>query len=217
VLVLRGNETLTVEPDDFARRRADAARVVIDVGTGDARWAYRQARAQPSWLVIGLDPARDRMRDTATRLARKPAKGGLDNLLLVPRAVEAPYPELLACADTVHVLLPWGTLLRAVVLGEAVGLGAIRALAKDGAAVEVIVGTDVWDDPVPLDARDLPTVDLDYVQETLTGRYAAAGLPIGDARLLDAAEWQAIESSWARRLAGGRREPKFIRIRSTAS
>jgi 16S rRNA (adenine(1408)-N(1))-methyltransferase len=217
VLVLRGRESVTIEAEDFAQRCADATRVVIDIGTGDARWAYRQARAEPSWLVIGLDPARDRMQEVATRLARKPARGGLDNLLLVPRAVERPDPELVGSADAVHVLLPWGTLLRAVVLGEPAGLRAIRALARDGAAIEVVVGTDVWDDPVPLDARDLPTVDVAFVHDTLADRYGTAGLPIDEARMLDVDEWHAIESSWARRLADGRRQPKFIRIRATAA
>jgi 16S rRNA (adenine(1408)-N(1))-methyltransferase len=216
VLVLTGNETVTIEPDDFDRRGAAASRVVIDVGTGDARWAYRQAKANPSWLVIGLDPARDRMREMATRLARKPAKGGVDNLLLVPRAVEMAYPELHGRADAIHVLLPWGTLLRAVVLGEKAGLGAVRTLAKPGATVEVVVGTDVWDDPVPLEARDLPIVSVDYTEQTLAPRYDAAGLPIDSVHLLSDEEWRAIPSTWARRLADAKTEPKFIRIDATA-
>jgi 16S rRNA (adenine(1408)-N(1))-methyltransferase len=216
VLVLRGRDAETLDDDVVERRCATARRVVVDVGTGDAKWAYRQARADPTTLVIGLDPARDRMRDVATRSARKPAKGGVDNLLLVPTTVEQADPVLHGRADAVHVLLPWGSLLRSVVLGEAAGLGALRALAKPGAQLEVVVGTDVWDDPVPLDARDLPEVTVDHVDATLRPRYAAAGLPIDDAHQLTDDEWRAVASSWARRLADNRRQPKFVRILATA-
>jgi 16S rRNA (adenine(1408)-N(1))-methyltransferase len=216
VLVLHGRSTETLDDAEVERRLTTAERVVIDVGTGDAKWAYRQARAEPTALVIGLDPARDRMREMATRVARKPARGGVDNLLLVPAPVEQADPLLRGRADSLHVLLPWGSLLRAVVLGEPTGLAALRALAKAGASVEVVVGTDVWDDPVPLDARDLPEVTTGYGRDTLAPRYEAAGLPIDDVHQLTDEEWRALASTWARRLADNRRQPKFVRILATA-
>jgi 16S rRNA (adenine(1408)-N(1))-methyltransferase len=216
VLVLRGREAVELGDDELAQRWAAADRVVVDVGTGDARWAYRLAKAEPRTLVIGIDPARDRMQEMATRLARKPAKGGLDNLWLVPSAIETVDQALHGRADAVHVLLPWGTLLRAVVLGTPDGLGAVRAIAKPGAPVEVVVGTDVWDDPVPVDARDLPRVTVEYARDTLAPRYNAADLPIDDVRQLTDEEWRAVPSTWARRLADNRREPKFVRILAMA-
>ncbi|MBI2704337.1 MAG: rRNA methyltransferase [Actinobacteria bacterium] len=210
--VLRGRELLTIEPDEVDSRCETAERVVTDVGTGDARWAYRLARAHPSWLVVGLDPARERLHDMARRLARKPAKGGLDNLWLVVADVERAPAELHGRAATVHVLLPWGSLLRGAVLGECKLLTAVAALAQPGGEVELVLGANICDEPVPVDVRDLPTVDLAYVNDTLTARYAAAGLRIEQATALPEDEWRALPSSWARRLAHGRREPKFVRI-----
>lgn len=210
--VLRGSGAVTIEAGEVDRGAGKAERVVVDVGTGDARWAYRLARANPSWLVIGIDPAKDRLRDIALRTSRKPAKGGIENLWLVPTDVEHAPRELHGLADELHILLPWGTLLRGAVLGDAALLGHVRALAAAGADVDLVLGADIWDEPVPLEIRDLPTVGLDYVSSQLTPRYARAGLPIDHVELLGEGEWRALPSSWARRLAHGRHAPKFVRI-----
>lgn len=215
--VQHGSGVIEIETDVLRQRVSSAERIVIDVGTGDARWAYRLARAHPTWLVIGIDPARDRLREMATRIGRKPAKGGVDNLWLVATDVESAPDDLRGIAHEVHVLLPWGTLLRGAVLGDLDLLGAVRSLACAGGTVELVLGADIWDEPVPLDIRQLPVVDLTYVHEVLTERYAAAGLAIEDAEVLPEAAWRAIPSSWARRLAHGRREPTFVRIEARAS
>ena len=174
-----------------------ALHVVVDVGAGDARTAYRLARTNPDWLVVGLDPAWQRMVPTAVRAARKPAKGGVDNLVLVCASIEDVPPELHGVADEVLVLLPWGRLLRGVVLGEPDVCGGLRAVAKAGATLDVAVGTSIWRDPVPLEVRDLPELAAPYVHDVLAGRLAAAGWHLTGAEWLPAAE---LRSSWARRL-----------------
>lgn len=210
--VLRGHETVLMDDEAVRARCSTAERVVIDVGTGDARWAYRTAKANPSWLVIGIDPARDRMVEMAHRSSRKPAKGGVDNLWLVPTDVENAPAALSGGADEIQVLLPWGSLLRGVVLGEPSVLGALAQLGRPRADTSIVVGADIWEDPVPNDIRSLPGVDPSYVHNTLTTRYAAVGITITEVNELSEEQWRAIPSSWARRLAHGRLRPRFIQI-----
>ena len=68
----------------------------VDVGTGDAHFAYHLASERPDWLVVGLDALDEPMGEIADKAARKPAKGGRPNLVLLRGAVEALPAELTA-------------------------------------------------------------------------------------------------------------------------
>ena len=70
------------------------AKTSVDVGTGDGRFAYHLASADPDRLVIGLDALAEPMGERAATAARKPAKGGRPNLLFVHAAIEALPAEL---------------------------------------------------------------------------------------------------------------------------
>lgn len=176
----------------------------MDVGTGDGRFVYRMARAHPDRLVIGLDPAWQRMIDSARR-ATKDAP----NALFVCASAEDPPPELLGVADEVYVNLPWARLLTGLVLGEAAVCVGLRKLARLGAPLRVVVGTDIWRDPVPRDVRGLPELTSRYVDETLADRLAEHGWKVTEFRDADPEE---VPSSWARRLAQG----AFVALRAEA-
>jgi 16S rRNA (adenine(1408)-N(1))-methyltransferase len=205
--VLAGKKLIDLDPAEWAGIRAAAERVLVDVGTGDARTAYRQAVAHPEWLVVGVDPAWQRMTETAVRAARKPAKGGAPNLVLVNSAIEAVPAALHGVADEVTVLMPWGKLLRGVVLGEDDVLSGLRSVAKAGAPLEISIGTSIWRDPVPLEIRDLPELTPEAVDATgLADRLATFGWEVADVRLVPHTDLDTISSSWARRLGSGATE-----------
>jgi 16S rRNA (adenine(1408)-N(1))-methyltransferase len=214
--VLAGKKLTDLAPAEFAGTLAAADRVLVDVGTGDARTAYRQAVAHPDWLVIGVDPAWQRMAETAVRAARKPAKGGAPNLVLVNSAIESVPAPLHGVADEVTVLMPWGKLLRGVVLGEADVLSGLRVVAKPGAPLEISIGTSIWRDPIPLEIRDLPELTPETVESTgLADRLAALGWQVTDVRLLPHTDLDTISSSWARRLGSGATET-VLHLRAVA-
>lgn len=198
--LLSGKQIVTLAEDRFAQLRERSRRVVIDVGAGDGRVAYRLARAHPDWLVIGLDPNWRGMTETAVRSNRKPARGGVENLLLVAAAIETAPEELAAVADEVLVLMPWGKLLRGLILGEQDVCTGLRRVAKPGATVDVTIGTSIWRPPVPLEIRDLPEATVDYVRDRLSPLWARAGLRITVAESVTGAEAGRLTSSWARRL-----------------
>ncbi|MEY9857657.1 16S rRNA (adenine(1408)-N(1))-methyltransferase [Catenulispora sp. GAS73] len=205
--VLAGKKLTDLDPAEWAGIRAAAERVLVDVGTGDARTAYRQAIAHPDWLVVGVDPAWQRMTETAVRAARKPAKGGAPNLVLVNSAIETVPAALHGVADEVTVLMPWGKLLRGVVLGEDDVLSGLRSVAKAGAPLEISIGTSIWRDPIPLEIRDLPELTRESVESTgLADRLAASGWEVADIRLVPHTDLDTISSSWARRLGSGATE-----------
>ena len=187
--------------------------VTIDVGAGDGRYAYASARRHPERLVIGMDPVREGLRETSSRALRKQSRGGLPNVLYVWAGIEQPPDELSGVADEVHVVLPWGKLLRGVVLPETDVLAGLRRVAAPEALLRLVLGVDVWADPVPVEVRGVPEPTLEYVERHLARAYAREGLRLLEARALSPAEIEELPSTWARRLAHGRPHPQFVSLR----
>jgi len=97
----------------------------------------------------------------------------------------------------VHVHLPWGSLLRAVVEPET--LRRIARLSRSGAAVCVRVNASILDDPAVVMRLSLPAAGKQSLEARLTAAYAAAGIQVAITQAdLDMA------TSWARRLGAGR-------------
>jgi tRNA G46 methylase TrmB len=78
----------------------------------------RLAHLCPEVLAIGVDTSADGLVEVSRRAARATRKGGLPNaLFLVGDAAEA-LQALQGCVSEVRITLPWGALLRRVLLGE---------------------------------------------------------------------------------------------------
>lgn len=212
VQVVEGKALGRLGADELAARVAAAARVVVDVGTGDARGAWRLARAEPDTLVVGLDPAWQRMADTAIRARRKPAKGGAPNLVLVNAAVEAAPAVLDGVADAVTVLMPWGGLLWGVVTAGPDVCGGLRRLARPGATLEVVIGTSIWRPPVPVDLVHLPELTPAALAAggDLAARWAAAGWSVDEVVVTTSIDDGAPATSWARRLGSATPESLLV-------
>ena len=153
-------------------------RVVIDVGAGDGRWAYDEARRHPEALYIALDPDADTLADYAYRAGRKPSRGGTDNALFVVASVEDLPPELTGIASLVRVNFPWGSLLRGLVLPEAHVLEALAGLGASDARFEFVISYDPEHDIAGLAGETLPPLSEGRIDEVLAPPYADAGLEI---------------------------------------
>ncbi len=184
----------------------------MDVGAGDGRFVLRTARARPDSLVVGLDPAWRGLVPAAVRAQRKPARGGAPNALFVSAAIEDPPEPLRGIADEVCVQLPWGTLLTGLVTGEPGVCRGLRAIARPGASLRVVIGADIWREPVPSRIRGLPELTADHVDSVLADRLAGHGWKVTAFGPLDAE----LATTWARRLASTRSAPTFVELRAEA-
>jgi 16S rRNA (adenine(1408)-N(1))-methyltransferase len=120
-------------------------------------------------------------------------------------ALERAPGALEGLADRLTVLLPWGSLLRAVALGEVDGLSRLRHLCAPGAAVEIVFG---YGD------SELPAAGGLSVARVVA-RYAEAGLEVSGTKV-SAGEVAALPTTWAKRLAGSDRERAFWRLSGAA-
>ncbi|HYM15113.1 MAG TPA: class I SAM-dependent methyltransferase [Dehalococcoidia bacterium] len=201
MIVVRGKRSEAMDAAALAGLRAPYTAVTIDVGAGDGRFAYRYARSHPERFVIGMDPVAENMAELSGRAARKPGRGGAANVLYAVASIERVPDELRGIADEVFVTLPWGSLMRGLILGDDVVLAGLASLARDGAALRIVLNTRIFDDPVPAEARDLPELTPEYATATLTAPYARHGIRITEARFLGAEEVAALPTTWAKRLS----------------
>jgi 16S rRNA (adenine(1408)-N(1))-methyltransferase len=168
--------------------------LAVDIGTGDGAFVYRSARADAERLYVGLDSNAENLDEVSRKTGRKPARGGVPNALFVHATVEALPAELAGLAARVTILLPWGSLLRAVLEPDVAILAGIRALCRPGATLMAVVG--------------------EPVDEAIVSRYREAGFAAAIAPL-DAGEVRELRTTWAARLAFGRAR-RFTQITATA-
>ncbi len=201
MIVVRGKQAADMTRAELEALAARHAGVTLDLGAGDGLFAYRYARAHPERLVVAVEPVRENVREASAKAAKKPERGGVANAVYVAASVERMPPELAGIADEIFVTLPWGSLMRGLILGERAVLDGVAGCGRPGARVRIVLNTRIFDEPVPIDARDLPDVTPACVRETLDTLYAAAGLRITDARWMDAGEVASLGTTWAKRLS----------------
>lgn len=159
----------------------------LDFGTGDGAFVVRSARADPTTLFLGVDAAAEPMREHA-RKAPANALFGVLPLASAPGALEG-------LAQSLTVLLPWGSLLTAVATAQVAPLRGLTANAR------FVFGYG------PRDGVGLPPLDL----ATLEAGYAAAGFDL-KARFITKDDVRALRTTWAGRLAFSGIERRFVEL-----
>jgi 16S rRNA (adenine(1408)-N(1))-methyltransferase len=213
--VLQGKKSVSLSPAAFHALHTPYERVWIDLGCGDGKLVYRLARAQPELFCIGIDPARENLRDRSARAVRAPKKGGAPNLLYVIEAVETLDPALTHVATTLTVLFPWAGLLRALLGGQRPVLHALRGLMKAGASLELLLNAELYRDDRLLERLSLPALDAHHIETVLAPGLRDSGFDPVYARLLPN---QRIphRTRWGRRLAAAHPDGQTWQIEATA-
>jgi 16S rRNA (adenine(1408)-N(1))-methyltransferase len=176
--------------------------VVIDIGTGDGLFVYQSARRNPQKFYIGVDANPRPLEKVSEKVHRKPAKGGLANVLFIQAAVEDLPTELDGVANEVHVHFPWGSLLRAVAAGEKEVLRNLRRMCAVDALLEVVIGFDPERDSSEIARLELPPLTLEHIDSVLAPEYRNAGFEIFERGVIASSKWPEFQTSWAKRLKG---------------
>jgi 16S rRNA (adenine(1408)-N(1))-methyltransferase len=211
-----GKATRELDAAGFAALRAGFdGGLLVDLGTGDGKHVLAEARRRPDTLVVGLDAGPDAMRRTAARAAAKPARGGVPNALFVWAAVEA-FPGELVEITELHCLMPWGSLLRALVTPDEPVLRAVAQRCLPGAPFLITLNLHAWRPPVP-EVGQTPEPTPDSVAEQLTPAYARAGWDLRTADYLDDGQLAELGTSWTKRLGSSRSALDVLALRGTIS
>ena len=181
--------------------------IVIDIGTGDGLFVYQCARRNPKKFYIGVDANARPLEKVSEKVHRKPAKGGLPNVLFLQAAVEDLPTELDGVADEVHIHFPWGSLLRAMVVGDKEVLENLRRVCAPSALLEVVIGIDPERDRSEIERLKLPPLSIEHIDSVLAPQYRRAGFEIFERGTIVASEWPELQTSWAKRLKGSVNRP----------
>jgi len=189
--------------------------VIIDLGTGDGTFVYQSARRHPDRFYIGIDAQSSAMEKVSEKIHRKPAKGGAVNILFIQAAVEDLPSELDGVADEIHAHFPWGSLLRALALGDEVVLRNLRRACAPGAWLEVVIALDPERDRAEIERLGLSLLSLEFLETTLIPRYRAADFEVVEYGSLPPSEWPQLQTFWAKRLRGAtERQLSFLIARA---
>jgi 16S rRNA (adenine(1408)-N(1))-methyltransferase len=176
--------------------------IVVDIGTGDGLFVYQCARRNLKKFYIGVDASTRPLEKVSEKVHRRPAKGGLPNILFVQAAVEDLPPELDGIADEVHIHFPWGSLLRAVAVGDIEVLQNLRRICSLEALLEVVIGIDPERDRAEIERLGLRPVSIEHIDSILAPKYRSAGFEICERGAILPSEWPELHTSWAKRLKG---------------
>ncbi|MDQ3712390.1 MAG: methyltransferase domain-containing protein [Acidobacteriota bacterium] len=190
--------------------------VVVDIGTGDGRFVYQSAQENPNKFYIGIDANKKPLEKISMKATRKTSKGGLPNVLFVQAAVENLPEELNAAADEIHIHFPWGSLLRAVIVGDESVLQSLRRICAPECFVEIVIGIDEERDKSEIERLELPQLSPNYLEDVLIPKYETAGFEILEKGILSSSDWSKLETSWARKLQGGaNRQVTYLILQAT--
>lgn len=201
VKILRRGKTERAGVDEIIKKSAGKS-VLVDVGTGDGKFPYREARENPDGYFIGIDPAEKNMVETSGKIGAKPSRGGVENLTLICSTIEDAPDDLSGIADRVTVNFPWGALQRIVVTPEIEGMKKIRMLMKSGATLEVFLNMFIFEDGAVAERDNLPNVDLGYIDSHLRAEYKKLGLEITEFKEISPGELGR-HSKWSGKLTKG--------------
>ena len=194
---IRGKTSAEIDANSLADIVAPYGDVLVDVGTGDGRYAMHVARTRPTWFALGVDACRENLRKASR-------KAPTNALYVIANALALPKEELGGMASRVTINFPWGTLLTGLLDAEPMLLEGLLAIARPGAALEI-----------RLNAGAL--TESGHTLESGSARVRRAlhegGFDVGDPLPLYASELRRCHSTWAKRLAYGR-DPRAVYLRA---
>lgn len=172
----------------------------MDIGTGDGLFVYKSAQQDPQTFFIGIDANGRPLQKISEKVYRRPARGGLPNVLFVQSAVESLPEELRGIATEVQVQFPWGSLLRGVASGDQLVMRNLRSICAPTARLQVTIGLDPERDRCEWDRLGLPEISKDYIFTILAERYQRAGFSIIEVKAGPLSGLTQVPTSWGRRL-----------------
>ncbi len=191
---IRGKASLNLDLTDLYARLANYDRIMLDLGTGDGKFAFCHADKFPNHFVIGVDSCRENLYEHS--------RAKLPNLLYVIASAQSLSYELHGLVSHITINFPWGSLLESLLTGDDRLLCGLESVARSSAALDVrlnggALAEQGW--------------SLEDGSERIFENLTSAGWNLRKPEILDTRALCSFPSTWAKRLAFGR-DPRAIQL-----
>lgn len=191
---IRGKTSLDLDSAALHERLVNYQRVLLDLGTGDGRYARTLAERHPSWFVIGVDSCRENLREHS--------RAKLPNLLYIIASAQNLPHELHGLVSQITINFPWGSLLESLLTGDSRLIFGLESITKQNASIELrLNGGAMTEAGTALEAG------TDCIHSNLL----RAGWKVNAPVQIGAPSLRGLPTTWARRLAHGR-DPRAMTI-----
>ena len=200
--VLSGKKHCSLNIEQFRTQINAYHTVHVDVGTGCGRFILNSAKKDNRTFYIGIDLCAENMYESATKAVKVMKKQSRGNIMFVVSSIENPPYELVGIADSITVILPWGSLRDGLVKGVHGVINNLRLLGKDGSSLQIIIGYSNDRESYEIYTHSLPVLSMEYL-ESLKQLYYEKRILINNIKVIGNNDLKMIDSGWAKRLAYG--------------
>jgi len=189
---IRGSKSLALDFNEWKRRLENYNRIILDLGTGDGRYARTLAERHPRWFMIGLDACRENLREHS--------QAKLGNLLFVIASAQDLPRELDGVITHITINFPWGSLLQSLLAGDPKLISGLKSVSVARASLDLRLNGGAL-----AEAGKTLEAGTDKIYYTL----CKAGWQLEHPVMMDASALKNFPSTWAKRLAFGR-DPRAL-------
>jgi 16S rRNA (adenine(1408)-N(1))-methyltransferase len=184
----------TLDLTELYARLASHQRILLDLGTGDGKFALHHACTFPHHFVIGVDSCRENLREHS--------RSKLSNLLFVIASGQSLPNELNGLVSHITINFPWGSLLQSLLRGDPNLNRGLASISQVNTTIDVRLNGG---------ALAEAGTSLEQGASIIYNNLLGAGWRVKNPVMMDACALRKFPSTWAKRLAFGR-DPRAIQL-----
>lgn len=199
MIVITGDKKNEIDKKSFKDGCKKHNKVILDIGTGDGKFVYRNAIKNKNNLYIGLDPAEKQIQIYSKKANRRRLK----NALYILGSLENLPEELYSTVDKIFVNLPWGTLLEKIVKSNEIYTKELSKILKRDGEIEIIFGYVPELEPSETERLGLPKIENESDVLKVFSTFKKI-FEVVEMKRLVKEDLDKIETTWAKKLKFGK-------------
>jgi predicted RNA methylase len=184
---IRGKKSLELDFSGLKDRLTNYDRIILDLGTGDGRYARTLAREHSDWFIVGVDSCRENLREHS--------QTKLQNLLFIIASAQKLPNEFDGFVSHITINFPWGSLLESLLAGDPMLMRGLESVSRSTTSLELRLNGG---------ALAEAGTSLEAGVKTIHNNLLQAGWHVKTPVTMDASSLKDFPSTWSKRLAFGR-------------